>query len=379
MEVDFRKDQEKVSEGNQDGQSVMNKESGKEGRGEDVKYDRHQGMKEEEDEKEGQFVREGLKDVELHSYEGRKKEECEEEGKPIGEGLREDERQLERRQGDSDEARMSEDARLGESFVAAGQVIGGKNGNVGAEILTQAEKLKEVLSSRHGDSSSSDFDFLLTIPASQVDQSFAAVEWGDLEEEAVCGLIQSIVGLSEKLSQAVGAALVESIVRPIYEGIREIPSRQLMSSLSDLATTYSQQLASVLCDCLQRSPCSGVQSEMVTSLCKNWTASTLLWFLRRLCRPGTQLDVNLLSVVQCVLGQQLDLSSNLLESVLQLLETGSAPLARNAKYGRLVLNFVKNYKTQMNASHGPSLQSIANTHASVVRKSLQTAVNALPS
>ena len=65
-----------------------------------------------------------------------------------------------------------------------------------------------------------------------------------------------------------------------------------------------------------------------------------------------QLDENLLTVVQCVIGGHPDLTPDLVDSAVRLLETGAALLAKNAKYGRLILNFVKAYRNQVCTSGG---------------------------
>ena len=51
--------------------------------------------------------------------------------------------------------------------------------------------------------------------------------------------------------------------------------------------------------------------------------------------------------MQHVLGSHPDLNPDLVDGAVRLLETGAAPLAKNAKYGRLVLNFIKLYKNQV--------------------------------
>ena len=68
---------------------------------------------------------------------------------------------------------------------------------------------------------------------------------------------------------------------------------------------------------------------------------------RTLCDCDVQLTENLLAVVQCVVADRPDMCPILLRSLLRLLETGAATLAKNAKYGRFVLHIVKSYKKQV--------------------------------
>ncbi|XP_076438987.1 uncharacterized protein LOC143277904 isoform X2 [Babylonia areolata] len=245
----------------------------------------------------------------------------------------------------------------------------------GTEFLIQT--LREALKSADTEVTPRDCDFLLSIPPSQVRETLWTVDWGSVEEEGVCGAVGRVVQLSGRLSDAVVSLVLQAILIPLFAGIKDTPSRQLMSCLSDLTAAFPLQVATTLCDCLQHSPCSSVQYDVVTSLCRNWHGDTLLVFLRRLCGSDLQLTDSLLPVVQCVLGQQPDLGSDLLLSLLRLMETGAVSLARNAKYGRMVLNFVKSYKNQISPSHAPSLHTITSVHSSVIRKSLQSAVSGL--
>ena len=65
-----------------------------------------------------------------------------------------------------------------------------------------------------------------------------------------------------------------------------------------------------------------------------------------------QLDENLLTVVQCVIGGHPDLTPDLVDCTVRLLETGTTLLAKNAKYGHLILNFIKAYRNQVYTSGG---------------------------
>ena len=57
-------------------------------------------------------------------------------------------------------------------------------------------------------------------------------------------------------------------------------------------------------------------------------------------------------MVQCVIGGHPDLTPDLVDCTVRLLETGATLLAKNAKYGRLILNFVKAYRNQVCTSDG---------------------------
>ena len=87
-----------------------------------------------------------------------------------------------------------------------------------------------------------------------------------------------------------------------------------------------------------------------TQICQSIFQSYVIF--RGLCSLDIQLDQNLLTVVQCVIGGHPDLTPDLVDCTVRLLETGATLLAKNAKYGRLILNFVKAYRNQVYTSDG---------------------------
>ncbi|XP_070178031.1 uncharacterized protein [Littorina saxatilis] len=252
--------------------------------------------------------------------------------------------------------------------------------DIEAEYKGDVQRLREALSSGEEDAPGDlDLDFLAALPASQVAAVCQGVGLAAVQTFLLPAVLQRVVTLSNKLSHGASTALVQAIITHTLMSMEETASRDMTSCLSDLAAAFPEQLAAVLCDCLQQAPLSSVQAEVMSSVCKSWDPPALLGFIRGVCRSDRQLDQHLVTVLQSAVNRHVDLNPDDLLAVLRVLETGAFPLAADVKYGRLVLTLVRAHRKQMTSLHSAVLHSIAGVHTSLVRKSLRSLVDSLPS
>ncbi|KAK7095725.1 hypothetical protein V1264_005098 [Littorina saxatilis] len=252
--------------------------------------------------------------------------------------------------------------------------------DIEAEYKGDVQRLREALSSGEEDAPGDlDLDFLAALPASQVAAVCQGVGLAAVQSFLLPDVLQRVVTLSNKLSHGASTALVQAIITHTLMSMEETASRDMTSCLSDLAAAFPEQLAAVLCDCLQQAPLSSVQAEVMSSVCKSWDPPALLGFIRGVCRSDRQVDQHLVTVLQSAVNRHVDLNPDDLLAVLRVLETGAFPLAADVKYGRLVLTLVRAHRKQMTSLHSAVLHSIAGVHTSLVRKSLRSLVDSLPS
>ncbi|KAK7488799.1 hypothetical protein BaRGS_00019934 [Batillaria attramentaria] len=264
-----------------------------------------------------------------------------------------------------------------EQCTASGQVSA--SGSAVDSMKSQLQRVKEAWVAGEKETSP-DLDILASVPPSQMSTACGMLGLTDMEETSLSTVADHLASIADKLSSASSMSLLSSIVEDRFAALATTPSRQFTACLASLSAAFPRQLVGVVSDCLSNSQsCTAGQAETLVSLCRSLDVKTLAYFLGELCQSGVPVDDNMVSVAQCIVDLHPELNPTVIMSTLAWLETFARQQAGSAKYGRLVLSFIKVYRTQFNPSHTASLRVIVDAHKSFTRRSLQQAMkNLLP-
>ncbi|ELU01516.1 hypothetical protein CAPTEDRAFT_197935 [Capitella teleta] len=215
----------------------------------------------------------------------------------------------------------------------------------------------------------------------QVEELCSLVDLGSLPEQRLGDACRQLEKLSNQLPHGVILICAKHLLLSKVSQLDQLASRTLSSCTLSFAETFPPAFVeSVLIPVALSATLTSHQVDLILKVLKQSLQGThktqlLEKFLERFDASDT-LGL-LIPVFQHLLDCQCPMRSSTMSSFLSMLQKMSESCLKIVPFGKLLLNLIKKYGTQLNSSNKMQLQLIANNHQTFMKKSALSALNKL--
>ena len=243
-------------------------------------------------------------------------------------------------------------------------------------------RLKEIWHSANTSETcpAQELESLVSLTSEEMETAVKKLELTEMNENSVLTACSHLASVSELISYGncvcfLRFALCEKVVT-----LTQNASRVLVSAVTMVANRYPKQLIdSVLVRCVVGS-FDSPHLDLVTRLLKeSFNEGTQLYFMKSFI-ADQELEINdsKIALIQTLL-ETTNIDPEIIEKILNLFERQTSKLAKNLKFGKLLLAVVTKHGKLLRGENLIKFSSIVDKHQTFVKKSVENAVKKLKS
>ena len=305
----------------------------------------------------------------------------------------------------SDNLHNNDEVAIDENYVA----LNGKNepesiNNIGSQSVATAEpeessqnktvielneekeqaigRLKEIWHSAGTTETcpATEMETLVSLTIEEMETAVQMLELTELSESGVLTACSHLVTVSELISYSNCVCFLKSAMLGKVMALTQNASRVLVSAVTMVANGYPKQLIdSVIVPCVV-----GIfdlpQLDLVTRLLKDsFSEANQIYFMNNLI-AGQELELNdsKIALIQTLL-ETLNIHNEIMVKILNLFEREATKLAKNLKFGKLLLALVNKHGKLLGGENLIKFSNILDKHHTFVKKSIQITIKKLKS
>ena len=248
-----------------------------------------------------------------------------------------------------------------------------------SQIKGQAvEKLKEVWHNG-GMEKSADEELKVFVAFNSEEMKIAIDQLAleDLSEEAAALACSQVTTVSEMISYDNCVSFLNCTLCGKVMALTENASRVLVGAVSAVANTYPKQLIDgVLVPCFKSSFASPQVDLILRLLKENLNESNQLNFFSKLLESKFDVTDSKIALIQSLV-EAVYVNSELMQKLLRCFEIHSQSLKKNLKFGKLLLAVANKHGSDMESESLAKFSSLADTHQTFLKKSIDNVIKKL--
>ncbi|ESO97666.1 hypothetical protein LOTGIDRAFT_228273 [Lottia gigantea] len=197
-----------------------------------------------------------------------------------------------------------------------------------------------------------------------------------IEDDSLSAICEYFIQNSDCLSYETIVNFLKHSLQYKFSEIKQAPSRTLTNLISRVGEVFPKQTIDILIGIILESEINPIQTDIICKLIKQtfdpshhqYLLSHHQYLLRHLVSEIKALNENVISIVQAMIDQKVEMSQDITNNLIGCLLDSAQSLANSQKFGKLLLHFINKYGKQWNASELSRIQVILDRHTSFLKK-----------
>lgn len=203
------------------------------------------------------------------------------------------------------------------------------------------------------------------------------VDFDSMSDDSIQLVCQHFCNISDSLSYSSAVCILTFVLGHRVLQLSQNASRKLSGAVTLMSQKFPKQTVdSVLVPCMSKCDISIAQSEIVCKIVKESLNSlTRGYFLQKCIQHDFVLTESKIPIVQAAIDGNCELTSDTVSILLHCLKEASGSMAKNLKFGKLLLALVNKQNKWFNQKIKTNFESLLDTHCTFLKKSIQSALN----
>lgn len=238
-------------------------------------------------------------------------------------------------------------------------------------------RLKEIWQNCIADSKIEGLNAVSKLSLKEIEVFCKMMDFDSMSDDSIELVCQHLCLVSDSLSYSSAVCILTFVLGQRTLHLSQKASRKLSGAVTLVSQKFPKQTVdSVLLPCTLQQEIPAVQSEIVCKMIKEClNAATKEYFIKKLIQNSFIFNENKIPVLQTVIDSNCDMTGDTLSGFLNCLNEASIQMAKNLKFGKLLLALINKHSTMFNRDLKNQFEIILGKHNTFLKKSIQNILN----
>lgn len=238
-------------------------------------------------------------------------------------------------------------------------------------------KIKEIWQNCILDSEIEGLSEVSRLSVKEIEQFCKLMDFDSMSDDSIELVCQHLCQIADSLSYNSAVSILSFVLGQRVMHLSQKASRKLSGALTLVSQKFPKQTVdSILLPCILQQNMATFQSEILCKTVKDsLNAVTKGYFIQKVMQDNLVFNENKLLVLQTLIDSTCDLTQDTLFSFTECLSEAAVPMAKNLKFGKLLLAVVNKHGKLFNIELKHKFEVIVDKHNTFLKKSILTALS----
>lgn len=218
---------------------------------------------------------------------------------------------------------------------------------------------------------------LVSMTTEEMENAVQELDIGEMSEDNILAACGHLTAVSELISYSNCVCFLKFVLCDTVMSLTQKASRVLASAVNMVADKYPKQLTdSVLMPCVKGTFDTPQLDLMTIILKEQFSDGNQHYFLRSIVEGELELNDSKITLLQTLIDIT-NTDNDILRKLFFLFETQSSNLAKNLKFGKLLLAVANKYGRVLSGENLTTFSNIVDKHQTFLKKSVQNVIKKL--